>query len=573
MTGDVLPVVSQQPGLPKLPVPRQSQGEPFSRPELGAPQQTSQVGSGLTPANGDSTFEIPLLDREVAATTNATQDPSVVFFGKREAVMVRHAPSLSYKPSAKRATSQSYVELLTAKPQLDKRDVDDTTGENILVNNTPLVKISHGLSGAHPAQIPQAVPANVVPEPEPVVPGFNAPNMQILLGQAPREQLRIEPVEPTGDSTPPVPATPIDPPLQLERPPRRDRPSNSRAGMPARGPVLLRGSAPDIQEGSQEQSIMPSEQGAVMPANRTPLILGGIVVVCMVVGLFAGSIFMSKKKEDAPPVGASSLTKPEQPDSGAAEELSTYKRAFAAEQQKDYAKALKLYSAGLTESPDDPEMWSGRGRVLTHEGQFVRAESDIRKALELSPGNKKVLLDLAALFYYKKDYEEAVKQYNAIIKKQPNSSDALFGRGLTLVWLNKRKEAVKDFQKVIVLNPKHVLAYKQLAVEYMEAGDARQALKVIDAGLLNAAQSEELFFERALASYKLGKKEDAVEDYTKAIKLNSNRKDFFNDRGFVRLELRQYSGAIEDFKRALEIDPGYTIAQDNLARARKEQNE
>lgn len=565
--------MTQQTGFPQQPATRQSQAEPLLRPSLGAPQQTSQVGSGLIPANGDSTFEIPLLDREVAATANTDQDPSVVFFGKREAVLVRHAPSLSYKPSAKKATSQSFVELLTTKPQLEKRDLDDTTGENILVNNTPLVKISQGLSGAHPAQIPQAVPAHELPEPEPVEPGFNAPNMEILLSQASQKQVRIGPADEAIDGAPPVPTTPIDQPLQLDRPPRRDRPSTSRSGMRARGPVLLRGSGPDIQEGSQEQSVMPSEQGAVMPANRTPLILGGIVVVCMVVGLFAGSIFMSKKKEDAPPVVASSLTRPEQSDSGAPEEPTTYKRAFAAEQQKDYTKALKLYSSGLTEKPDDPDMWSGRGRVLTHEGQFVRAESDIRKALELSPGNKKVLLDLAALFYYKKDYEEAVKQYNAIIKKQPNSPDALFGRGLTLVWLNKRKEAIKDFQKVITLNPKHVLAYKQLAVEYMEAGDARQAIKVIDAGLLNAAMSEELFFERALASYKLGKKEDAVEDYTKAIKLNSNRKDFFNDRGFVRLELRQYSGAIEDFKRALEIDPGYTIAQDNLARAKKEQNE
>lgn len=555
ITGDVPPVVAPQPGLPQ-----QAQAE-LGPPALGAPQQSSQVASGRVQTNGDSTYEIPLLDREVAATSGQ-QDPSVVFFGKREAVLVQHAPSLSYKPSAKKSTSQSYMELLTTKPQVPKKDIDDTTGENILVNNTPIVKIAQGLSGAHPAQIPQSMPAD-----EALEPGFDIP----MINQAPQIKLRSEPD--SSEYAPPVPTTPMDPPLQLAGLPRRDRPSSSRSGMPARGPVLLRGSAPpDDQEGSQEQSIMPSEEGAVMTANRTPLVLGAIVVVCMIVGLFAGSIFMSKKSETPPPVATSSSPE-SQPDTETSDKTSTFKRAFAAEQQQDYAKALKYYSAGLTENPDDPQLWNGRGRVLSHEGQYVRAESDLRKALELSPNNKTAMLDLAALFYYKRDYAEALKQYNAIIKKQPENADALFGRGLTLVWLNKRKDAIKDYQKVIVMKPKHVLAYKQLAVELMETGDARQAIKTLDAGLLNEPKSEELLFERALANYKLGRKEDAIDDYTKAIKFNSNRKDFFNDRGFVRLELRQYKGAIEDFKRALEIDPGYSIAEDNLARATKEQNE
>lgn len=562
ITGDVPPVVAPQPGLPQ-----QVQAE-LRPPNLPAPQQTSQVESGRTQSNGDSTFEIPLLDREVAATSSGDHDPWVVFFGKREAVLVRHAPSLSYKPSAKKATSQSYIELLTTKPQLQKKDIDDTTGENILVNNSPIVKISQGLSGARPAQLPQALPD------DPVEPGFDTPNVEKMLSQGSKIKIKVHrdpPLQEPDSVTPPVPTTPMEPSLQLERPPQRERPSSSRSGMPARGPVLLRGSGPDDQE--QEQSILPSEQGAVMTANRTPLILGGIVVVCMIVGLFAGSIFMQKRDDKAPPAATGSLQNSEQPGNEEPEATSTYKRALKAEQQQDYAKALKYYSAGLTESPDDAEMWSGRGRVLTHEGQYVRAESDLKKALELSPGNLKAMLDLAALFYYKKDYEEAVKQYSAIIKKHPDSADALFGRGLTLVWLNKRKEAVKDYKKVIALNPRHVMAFKQLAVEYMETGDPRQAMKILDMGLLNESKSEELRFERALANYKLGRKEEAIKDYTEAIKLNSNRKDFFNDRGFVRLELRQYKGAIEDFERALEIDPGYAIAQDNLTRAKNEQNE
>ena len=53
----------------------------------------------------------------------------------------------------------------------------------------------------------------------------------------------------------------------------------------------------------------------------------------------------------------------------------------------------------------------------------------------------------------------------------------------------------------------------------------------------------------------LGNYENAIEDFTKAIRVNPKRAENYNMRGFAKFEKNDFSGSIQDHTAALQIDP------------------
>ena len=66
--------------------------------------------------------------------------------------------------------------------------------------------------------------------------------------------------------------------------------------------------------------------------------------------------------------------------------------------------------------------------------------------------------------------------------------------------------------------------------------------------------NEQLYYLRGNAYSKLNNYEDALKDYTRAIKLNP-AKEFYQNRGLTYLALDNYINAAADFSKALKYDP------------------
>jgi tetratricopeptide (TPR) repeat protein len=119
---------------------------------------------------------------------------------------------------------------------------------------------------------------------------------------------------------------------------------------------------------------------------------------------------------------------------------------------------------------------------------------------------------------------DAVKYYTRIIETEPDQLTlkvVLNNRGIAYQNLGRADLALKDYQRVINMDPSHPQSYGNRGNVYDEIGDYSKA----------------------------------IEDYSTAIRLKGDYADAYFNRASTYMKLKKYSEAITDFKKLLEISP------------------
>ncbi|MBE2217584.1 MAG: tetratricopeptide repeat protein [Ignavibacteria bacterium] len=129
---------------------------------------------------------------------------------------------------------------------------------------------------------------------------------------------------------------------------------------------------------------------------------------------------------------------------------------------------------------------------------------------------------------------EAVKYYTRIIEAEPDALTmkvVLNNRGIAYQNLGRSDLAIKDYQRVISMDPNHPQSYGNRG-------------NVYDAN---------------------GEYEKAVTDYTKAIELKPDYADAYFNRASTYMNLKKYNDAAADFRKLLQIAPDDAAAAASLA--------
>lgn len=126
-------------------------------------------------------------------------------------------------------------------------------------------------------------------------------------------------------------------------------------------------------------------------------------------------------------------------------------------------------------------------------------------------------------------YAEAVKDYDQVLKLDPDHVVTWTNRGIAKDRLLDYRGAIEDFTKAIAINPKYVMAYTS----------------------------------RGLSKYNLKDYKNALLDYNKAIELSPKDAKAYNNRGLVRYGLKDFTGAIADYNKAISLKADYAEAMYN----------
>jgi tetratricopeptide (TPR) repeat protein len=169
----------------------------------------------------------------------------------------------------------------------------------------------------------------------------------------------------------------------------------------------------------------------------------------------------------------------------------------------------------------------------------------------------------------KKDYSGAIIDYNNAIIIAPTYYVAYVNRGNAKKNLGKISEAMQDFNIAIKMQPKCLIAIYNRGLLKHELGDYRGAISDLTYGIdLEAINVmceiplSHLYNQRGMAEGMLNNLKNAFNDFNIAIRLDPLHELAYYNRGIVRFKLGDKEGACLDWSKAGEL--GLIEAYDNI---------
>jgi tetratricopeptide (TPR) repeat protein len=135
-----------------------------------------------------------------------------------------------------------------------------------------------------------------------------------------------------------------------------------------------------------------------------------------------------------------------------------------------------------------------------------------------------------------------------------------------------RKEAVKQFDRAVALNPRYIIAYFLRAYVKDLLNDSQGALADYNQVIaLNPKLAEAYNNRGGLKKDKLNDSQGALADFNQAISLDPKFPGAYNNRGSLKArKLNDSQGALADYNQAISLDPKYVVAYNNRGNLKRE---
>lgn len=251
-----------------------------------------------------------------------------------------------------------------------------------------------------------------------------------------------------------------------------------------------------------------------------------------------------------------------------------YNLGFVLEKQGRYTEALNAYRKACSIDTSYENAYIASGRILVRQGQLESALGDFQKALNVNPTNSTTYKEMGAVYNRLAKYSQAETSFTKALSYMPQDEDPVtyynlslaqiglkktelaysnakkaysnkdkstsatkveivYNAGLTASYVKKDDEAIRYYQEALKLDQNHVNSNINLAVLYLDIGNADQALV-----LLNRAYAKS----------------------SKNLEVN-------NDLGKAYLMKEDYQNAVKYFAEAHKIDSSNIEVSENLAKA------
>lgn len=251
---------------------------------------------------------------------------------------------------------------------------------------------------------------------------------------------------------------------------------------------------------------------------------------------------------------------------------------LASDAQIDPEKFVIRCSTDILLNSRNVVAYINRAQAYAALGDYSKAVSDLRKALELNPKDEAALRLLpkfsrAAQTQLKEPEQrtdDPTAQLDRLLRdaapKQSSDKSGYAGKDPFKDCSHATGDlGIAACTEVIRRNPRHAGAYQNRAVFHEKKDEREQAIADYTRAIEIKPEAE-LFEYRGMQYILTGKSTLALADYTRAIELGRKSTSVFSNRGYIYVNTyKDNARAIADFTKAIEIDPKYVTALHNRA--------
>ena len=159
---------------------------------------------------------------------------------------------------------------------------------------------------------------------------------------------------------------------------------------------------------------------------------------------------------------------------------------------------------------------------------------------------------------------EARRDYQHLVKTQPNFARAWHLYGTLLAQTGQAAEAVEAIRRAAALQPDDAACFNDLGNAYLNAGHATQAIEAYGRAIEAKPGFVDAHANRARALRWHGDLEAALADYDRVIALDPRAHRAMSERGIILLNLHRYDDALSALQAAVAVEPRDPTVQLNL---------
>jgi tetratricopeptide (TPR) repeat protein len=239
-------------------------------------------------------------------------------------------------------------------------------------------------------------------------------------------------------------------------------------------------------------------------------------------------------------------------------------------EKQDFAAALQDYEAALQREPKLGRALLGRGRCHVQQQQPEAAIADLEQARQcMDTSADPAIREFAAAYWQRGcgrakqqeldgaivDFEEALRldpQAAAGYRSRPEYAAAYLARGTEYLEQKAYQKALPDLERARQATPQDARIGSRLGAAWSGLKNYAKAVEALTAAL-DLEPNDLDYVSRGRARKELGQLDDAVADFTEAIRLNPNNAAAYASRGDLYMERDDVKHAIADFDQAIRI--------------------
>jgi serine/threonine protein kinase/tetratricopeptide (TPR) repeat protein len=204
--------------------------------------------------------------------------------------------------------------------------------------------------------------------------------------------------------------------------------------------------------------------------------------------------------------------------------------------------------------PRSARDWYLLGTSELAQGQADRAERDLGRAAALDPRRFWAWFALGLCHYQQGRFAESAGDFAACTALYPEFAWPHQNRGLALAAANRLPEARAAYDRALVANPNFIEALVNRALTCLELDDAHQAERDLARAIALGHRDPSVQAARAEALARLGRRNEALQQFNLAIQRRPRDASLLVARGFFQLRSAP-ALARADFMQAIELNP------------------
>ena len=229
----------------------------------------------------------------------------------------------------------------------------------------------------------------------------------------------------------------------------------------------------------------------------------------------------------------------------------------------DRTKAAQDWKKAASLSPQTAQDYASRAYAKSRLNQKDAAINDYNQALVINPNFPRGYIGRAYILYERGEKEQALDNLEKALAINPNSVVALILKGEILAYQTNPDwpGAIEAYSTALAVNPNDPDVLNNRCSAYVATQQLDLALADCDRGLQIQPNDASIYLTRGNIRLNKNNFEDAVQDYSRAIKINEQagnaqlNQAAYSNRASALVNIGDFNGALNDINKAIEIKP------------------